>query len=170
MTLLPAAPTATDLLHLLSPLELLTQIEPLDPLDLRSWDELDDVLRDDWLSVRDGRGRAVLRVHEGLGVVEPPGLLRARERRGLHRCGFRLERARDLRVWVWLAPEQPPPDRSDLGALLRRWTARDAAVRAQAVHVLRDVLGADVRAVSVVLLPPDDEDEDDAGWDDGWDG
>ena len=101
-----------------------------------------------------------------------PAVLRARERRGLHRCGFRLERSGDLRVWVWLAPEQPPPDRADVGALLRHWTARDAAVRAQAVHVVRDVLGADLGAVSVVLLPedPDDDGWDDDEWDDGWDG
>ena len=149
MTLLPAAPAATDLLHL---------------LDLRSWRELDDVLHDDWLAVHDGRGRAVVRVRDGLGVVDRPGHLRARERRGLHRCGFRLERARDLRLWVWLAPEQPPPDRTDVGALLRHWTERATAVRSQVAHVLRDVLGADPGAVCVVLLPPDDDE------DDGWDG
>ena len=154
MTLLPAAPAANDPLHLLAP---------------RSWDELDDALHDDWLSVHDGRGRAVVRVREGLGLVELPGLLRARERRGLHRVGFRLQRARDLRVWVWLAPEAAPLDCGDVGALLRSWTARGAAVRAQAVHVLRDVLGADLPAMSVVLLPPEDDGWDDP-WDDGWDG
>lgn len=154
MTLLPAAPAAPDLLH---------------RLDLRSWDELDDALHDDWLSVHDGRARAVVRVRDGLGLVDRPGLLRARERRGMHRCGFRLERARGLRLRVWLAPEQPPPDSADVGALLRSWSERDAVVRGQAVHVLRDVLGADLGAVSVVLLPPEQDDQDDESGD-GWDG
>lgn len=164
MTLLPAALAATDLLHLPDRLE-----------GFASWDDLADVLRDDWLSVSDGRGRWLVRVCEGLGLVEEPGLLRARERRGLHRCGFRLQRSGDLRVWVWVLAPDEPPDRvalagsRDLAGLLRRWSERSAAVRAQAVATVRDVLGADPGEVSVVLLPEPDEDEDEH-WDEDWDG
>jgi hypothetical protein len=156
MTILPAALTATDLLRL------------PDRLDgFVSWEDLADVLHDDWLSLHDGRGRWLVRVAEGLALVEEPGLLRARERRGLHRCGFRLQRAGDLRVWVWALPQDEPPDRSlaatwDLAGLLRRWDERSAAVRGRAVATVRDVLGADLHGVSVVLLP---EPDDDDGWD-----
>ena len=150
MTSLPATPLADDL-HLPTRLD-----------GLLSWAELDDVLHDDWLSVRDGRGRELIRVRDGLGLVDGPGLLRARERRALHRSGFRRERTGELRVWVWLAPDHPPPHRGDVRALLRQWQERRNAVRTLAVQVVRDVLGADLGEVCVVLLP--DEDEDD-GWD-----
>ena len=129
--------------------------------DLPSWDDVSDVLREEWLAVHDGRDRCLVRVRDGLGLVERPRLLRARERRGLHRLGYRLQRAGDLRLWVWLLPDDPPPDQGlDLAASLRRWDLRGRLLREQAVRTVRDVLGADVEAVSVDLLPQEDEDED----------
>jgi hypothetical protein len=129
---------------------------------VRSWDELVVLLQDDWLSLRDGRDRELLRVRDGLGLVEHPGRLRARERRGLHRCGFRRQHAEGVRMWVWAPPGDPLLDPRDLPAALRRWQERDEVLRAQAVRTVRDVLGAQPHDVSVVLLP---EQEDDA-WDD----
>lgn len=129
--------------------------------DLLSWPEVEDVLGGPWLAVHDGRGRCLVRVRDGLGLVERPGQLRARERRGLHRCGYRLERANDLRVWVWVPAQPPPSPTFDVIAGLRRFQQHERAVRRQALRTLRDVLGADVRDVAVVLLPePEDE------WDD----
>lgn len=129
-----------------------------------SWDELADLLCDDWLSVRDGRDRCLIRLPDGLGLVERPGLLRARERRGLHRCGFRLQRAEGVRVWAWAPPDGGPTDPRDLVASLRRWQEHSEALRAQALRTVRDVLGAEVHEVSVVRLV---EQEDDP-WDDDW--
>jgi hypothetical protein len=131
-----------------------------------SWADLADLLSDDWLSVRDGRGRCLIRLADGLGLVEQPGLLRARERRALHRCGFRLQRADGVRVWVWAPPDDPPRDPRDLAASLRRWQQRSAAVRDQALRAVREVLRADVSVVSVVLLPPEQDDPSDDWWDD----
>lgn len=141
MTPTPAALAADDLLRL------------PDRLDGSSWDELEDLLHDDWLSMHDGRDRWLLRVRDGLGLVEEPGRLRARERRALHRADFRLQRAGDLRVrtwvWVWAPPEGPPSGAGDVGASLRRWQVEVAAVRAQAVRTVRDVLRADPRSAAL---------------------
>ena len=145
-------PPAADLLH--------------PPERASSWAELADLLSDDWLSLRDGCGRCLIRLPDGLGLVEQPGRLRARERRGLHRCGFRLQRADGLRVWVWAPPNAPPLDARDLAASLRRWRERAESVRRHALRTVREVLGAEVQDVSVVLLPPE---QDDGGFDDGWD-
>ena len=143
MTPRPAAPAAPELLHLTD--------------RVSSWDELADVLRDDWLSVRDGRDRCLIRLPDGLGLVEHPGLLHARERRGLHRSGFRLQHADGVRVWVWAPPGDERADPRDLAASLRRWQARGEAVRRQALRTVRDVLGAQVQELAVVLLPEEDD-------------
>ena len=127
-----------------------------------SWDDVADVLRDEWLAVHAGHDRCLLRVRDGLSLVERPRLLRARERRGLHRLGYRLQRAGDVRLWVWLLPDEPPPDQArDLVASLRRWDRRSRLLRERAVRTVRDVLGADVRAVLVDLLLEQDEPEED---------
>ena len=151
MTPRPPAPAA-DLLHLTD--------------RVTSWADLADLLCDDWLSVRDGRDRCLIRLPDGLGLVERPGLLRARERRGLHRCGFRLQHAEGVRVWVWSPPDDERADPRDLAASLRQWQARSEAVRTQALRTVRDVLGAEVHEVAVVLLP--EEDDEDLWDDDDW--
>ena len=152
MTPRTSAPGA-DLLHL--------------PERVTSWEELADLLSGDWVSLRDGRDRGLLRLSDGLGLVEHAGSLCARERRGLHRRGFRLQQAEGLRVWVWAPPDDgPPADRRDLAASLRRWRTREEAERTQALRTVRGVLGAEAHEVSVVLLA---DDEDDLADDDEWD-
>ena len=147
----------------LRPAALAADVHLADPVT--SWTELADLLRDDWLSLRDGRDRCLIRLPDALGLVEQPGLLRARERRGLHRRGFRLQRAGGLRVWVWVPPGDEPADPRDLAASLRRWSQRSEALRTMALLAVREVLGAEVHEVRVVLLPPEEEDDD--LWDDG---
>jgi hypothetical protein len=142
------------------------------PLPLRldglSWDDLGDLLRDEWLAVHDGATAASC-VSATVSTRRAPGTPAGRERRGLHRLGYRLQRAGDVRLWVWLLPEEPLPDPGrDLVASMRRWDQRSRLVRGQAVRTVRDVLGADVRAVSVDLLPEDDEAEEEEDDPDCW--
>lgn len=64
MTSRPAAHAAADLLP------------PPDRIDgLTSWAEVEELLGADWLALHDRRGRCLIRVRDGLGLVEHPGLL-----------------------------------------------------------------------------------------------
>ena len=137
------------------------------PDRVTSWDELADLLSGDWLSVHDSRGRSLVRVPDGLVLVEHAGLLCARERRGLHGCGFRLQHAHGMRAWVWVPPDDGPVDPRDLAASLRRWRLRSEAERTLALRTVREVLGAEAHEVSIVLVA-DEQDglPDDDPWDD----
>ena len=143
-------------------------LEVVDPF--LSWEELHEVLGTGWYVLRDHTLRIDLRNGlDGLAMLEPPAVLRASQRRGLHRAGFRPRTAAVPapavplhRVWLWSPFARQPHERF-------RWPTpqEDARKNEQAVLVLRDILCAPLSGVS--LLPdPDDEWPDDEGLDDDW--
>lgn len=78
--------------------------------DLTSWDDVAELLRDDWLEVEDVRtAMRLLCGGDDLVVIEPPGAT-AQHRRALHRAGFRRDTDR-ADWWTWAPPE---PDEGDV--------------------------------------------------------
>lgn len=67
-----------------------------------SWEEVWSVLHDDWVRVVDDAQRLQLHWdgHE-LSIVEMDRRLRARQRRSLHRMGFRPLTAAHVTLWHW---------------------------------------------------------------------
>lgn len=137
---------------------------------LTDWQQLGAWLqREGWESVVCPDTRALL-LRDGTALLlgERADALRASQRRGLHRSGFRTPAGRgpDLTLWVWA----PPPATTPGGSLLKRLERYDEEVSLctdTAVHVLRDVLRLSLS--SLLVLVADDEAEDD-GWDDDlWD-
>lgn len=142
---------------------------------LQSWAELQDLLREPWHEVRDGRTGLALSTHFDELLVDPPASGTAAQRRALHRAGFRR---RDDVCWSWTPAEPvdlPPAPDSFLPSMAQAWCrhmrerAVDRARSTQALLVLRDVYRS-APADLVVTFPPADEDEwdDDDEDDDAW--
>ena len=126
--------------------------------DLASWEDVADVLRDDWDRVVHPPLGLSLERADGLLAFDERGRWRARHRRGLHRLGFRPVALGGTAVWQWdvrpqlhatdLSQFASPfesifgPGRSGPTALrLRTLLARDQLVRERAMRVLREVFG-----------------------------
>lgn len=134
---------------------------PLAPC-VQDWTALERWLcREAWERVG-GQGPAVLhRCDDALLLLERPGALRARQRRSLHRSGFRPTHEPQTRrtVWVWRPPEVAC---TEPAARVARVLAGMVLQSATAVHVLRDVFGLTLASLLVTVA---DEEEDDF-WDD----
>lgn len=151
--------------------------------DLESWEEVADLLRDEWDRVEHpGFGLSLERA-DGLLAFDLGGRWRARHRRGLHRLGFRKLDLPRIDVWLW--DVEPQLRSTDLSAFatafeavhgteryvaalrwLRSSLARDHLVREQALRVLRDVFPCEPADLHVLLVQEDDEweDEEDDAW------
>lgn len=137
--------------------------------DLVSWDEVEDLLRDDWQEVHDrSSGLTITRLDDLL--VDEPASATAAQRRRLHRAGFRRVRDGD-RCWSWTAPEPTRPVvplpatslprlRESLERGLRAM-ARDRARSAMVLRVLRDVFRCQPHDLTLVIVVEEDWDEDD---------
>lgn len=139
--------------------------------ELRSWDEVAFVLEDEWIEVRDRTTQLkVARDDRSVLVYEPAGAT-AKQRRLLHRAGFRTWQPR---CWSWTPP---PPDPADLKPLQyeptlpwmrTRWEAfrvraeRDRSLAAMALRVIRDLMGCAAEDLTVVVFV-EREDWDEAG-------
>ena len=142
--------------------------------NLRSWDELTDVLGGIWREVRDQRAGVVLTTHfDELLVVEPPGGT-AKQRRRLHQLGFRR---RGQRCWSWEPPppdahELPPPPRWLPPSLGAGWTSSrreervDRARSEMAVRLLREVYGCSPEHLIIAVVNDDEDEDEDEDWDD----
>lgn len=147
-----------------------------------SWEEVEQCLREPWELVVDrAQDHLVLRVGDTLRVLECRGTWRARHRRGMHRAGFRSVDLPEARVWLWARTVGQPLSAPATGrasgarpASADRWRERlviESGLRGQAVHVLRDVLGA--RCADLAVLQPEpwwlDEDAEQWDEDETWD-
>lgn len=158
--------------------------------DFDTWEDLWACLQSDWDRVADVRQRLELeRDLDGLVVIEVDRGLGARQRRELHRLGFRPFPAVRTTVWRWdiaaairaADPEsvsQPllsrhdsadPAARPPFSELVRTGLIRDELVRRQVQRVLQQVFRSALTDVTVVtcrdLEPWDEaEDEDDERW------
>lgn len=138
-----------------------------------SWGEVTDSLSEGWDLLGDDRYDRWVSKHETrLCVVERLGSLGARHRRGLHRAGFRPRPSRAGQLWLWTPPPEllpALPDRAEgfgafLAASVHVVRTRERLLADQALHVVRDVFGADVEDVAVLPPEPPREDEDDQSW------
>ncbi len=154
--------------------------------DLESWEELADLLRDDWDRVEHPPLGLSLERADGLLAFDLRGRWHARHRRGLHRLGFRAVALGGVDAWKWdVEPQLRTTDlsrfassfesifgdeRSAAGAArvggLRTSLARDHLVREQALRVLREVFRCEPADLGVLLVREDDDwaDEDDEVW------
>ena len=106
----------------------------------------------------------------GLRLTDPRDVLRAQDRRRLHRLGLRPEQGTAERSWTWEPalpglPAGAPPGEL-LPVRLRSWAAREDACRSQLLAVVRD--GLRLEPSQLTLLPVDDEEPDDDAWDEAW--
>lgn len=123
--------------------------------DLASWEELTDLLRDDWDRVDCPSLGLSLERADGLLAFDVHRRWQARHRRGLHRLGFRALALGGVAVWKW-----------DVEPQLRTSSARDHLVHEQALRVLREVFRCQPGALAVLLVREEDEwwDEEDDAW------
>ncbi len=111
-------------------------------LGFASWQDLADWLSGGWFCLLTGtEPGSVFHGSDGLVVLEQPGALRARHRRGLHRSGFRPCAGEAIVAWVWRSGDE-------------RRRPRHERCDERAIHLLRDVFRASPHEVGV-LLPPD---------------
>lgn len=157
--------------------------EWLDNFD--SWDEIWDLLHDDWEWIDDVRqGFRVEQEANGLLVVEANHRFRARDRRGLHRLGFRATSSGPVTLWRWdIETELRQMDLSVFaGPLERIFDTFDPAFRQRKIdqmrtrlatahlmtertqQVLRDVFRSQLSDVAVLLVREDDSWDDDEEW------
>lgn len=157
-----------------------------------TWEDVWACLRDDWERVADVRQRLELeRGPDELMVVEVDRGLRARQRRDLHRLGFRPYAAVRTTVWRWDVGEAvrtadpadfphlllsrydgvDPAARPRLAELARTRLLTEELVSRQVRRVVHDVFRSTPADVAVVSLREsdvwdgaDDEDEDDERW------
>lgn len=139
--------------------------------DLRSWDEVAIYLEDEWMQVRDRSSGLKVTPYDGHVLVYAPAAATAKQRRLLHRAGFRLWEAR---CWAWKAPDPdpahlvPPPYDPALQRMRERWTAwqvraaRERALAAMALRVLRDLMSCAPEDLTVVVFV-EREDWDEVG-------
>jgi hypothetical protein len=141
--------------------------------DLRSWEEVECFLRERWDMVRDDATGLLLTRGDSL-LLDEPRSATAKQRRLLHRAGFRRV-ADDEPCWSWTPSVPEPSDRPGLSRMPPRMRAvfeaglnemaRDRARNDMAVRVLRDVFGC-VPENLVIELAAElddswDDDEDD---------
>jgi hypothetical protein len=152
-----------------------------------SWEEVWPLLMDDWMVLRDDRQRLEVRHGDGLLVYESPERrLRARQRRGLHRLGFRPGQLGRLTEWVWdleailastdlaafatpmerMFDDWPPDARPAKVAQLRRRFGRQELLREQVQRVVHDVFRSDPTDVAIAIYREPDPwaDEDEESW------
>ena len=151
--------------------------------DLASWEDVAEVLRDDWDRVVHLPLGLSLERADGLLAFDERGRWRARHRRGLHRVGFRPVALGGTDVWQWdVRPQLRATDlsrsaspfesifgggRSGPTALrLRTLLAQDQLVREQAMRVLREVFRCEPGELSVLLVREQEQWGDEA--DDAW--
>lgn len=137
------------------------------------WDEVWPLLTDEWMGFRDARqGLELCHGGDGLLVYETPERrLRARQRRGLHRLGFRPGQLGPLTEWTWdleailattdLSAFATPLERMFDGwsperrlakiARLRTRIAREELLRQQVQRVVQDVFRSDPADVEMVI-------------------
>ena len=151
-----------------------------------TWEEVWRCLQDDWVRVVDVRQRLELeRDLDDLLVVEVDRRLRARQRRELHRLGFRPVPAGRVPEWRWDLVEAvrsadpadfphplltayarlDPADRPGSYELLRAKVVEDGLLERQVRSVVQDVFRSAPGDVAVVSyrepdLWSDEEDED----------
>ena len=151
--------------------------------DLASWEDVAEVLRNDWDRVVHPTLGLSLERADGLLAFDERGRWRARHRRGLHRLGFRPVALGGTDVWQWDVEPQlratdlsrfASPFESIIGVdpsgaralRLRTLLARDQLVREQAVRVLREVFRCEPSEISVLLVREEEQWDDEA--DDAW--
>jgi len=144
--------------------------------DLESWEQLADLLSDDWDRVEHAPLGLSLERAEGLLAFDLRGRWHARHRRGLHRLGFRIVAPGGVQVWTWeVEPQLHTTDLSRVASSfasifadersagvvvrLRTSLARDHLVREQALRVLRDIFRCQPGDLRVLLV------REDADWD-----
>ena len=130
-----------------------------------TWEEVWSCLPADWARVVDVRQRLeVERELDDLLVVEVGhGRLRARQRRELHRLGFRPTTSVRVTVWRWeVGPAALPDAWPQPHQLLRTRMLTEELITKQAQAVVQEVLRSSPRDVVVVLHREPDL------WDDGW--
>lgn len=151
-----------------------------------SWEEVETCLQDDWVRVVDVRQRLELeRDLDDLLVVEVDRRLRAKQRRELHRLGFRPVPAGRCTEWRWDLVEAvrtadpadfphpllssyerlEPAKRPATYALLRTKVVEDGLVCRQVRSVVQEVFRSGPADLAVVAyresdLWDEDEDED----------
>lgn len=149
--------------------------------DLTSWDEVWPLLADDWVYIHDEQQRLRLENEfDHLVVREVDRTLRARQRRALHRMGFRPITRAHVTVWRWDVeaavrrvdledfrtsfervfdawPAEARPAKVEQVRLRR---ARTHLVTAQAQRVVRDVFRSQPQDLRVAIYrEPDYQDE-----------
>lgn len=154
-----------------------------------TWEEVETCLHDDWVRVVDVRQRLELqRDLDHLVVVEVDHRLRARQRRELHRLGFRPVPAGRCTEWRWDLVEAvrsadpadfphpllsfyervPAADRPRSYELLRTKVVEDGLVGRQVRSVVLEVFRSAPGDVAVVAYRDsalwDDEDDEDEVW------
>jgi len=152
-----------------------------------TWEEVWPCLTDDWARVVDVRQRLeVEREVDDLVVVEVDRGLRARQRRELHRLGFRPVSSVRVTLWRWEAAEAArnvdpagfrhpllpegvdPADLPRSYELLRvRWITEEL-INQQAQRVVREVFQSSPSEVAVVVHRESDVWEDEWEEDEGW--
>lgn len=149
-----------------------------------SWEEVWALLQDDWMRIEDDEQRLRLERDGGeLVVVETDRQLRARQRRDMHRMGFRPTTAVSVTVWQWdvqdalqrvdlrdfATPFEKVFDAWDPAARpaklqqLRTRLASAHLLREQTQRVVREVFRSRLQDLSVTLVEETewwDEDED----------
>lgn len=137
------------------------------------WEEVWPLLTEEWMGLRDDRqGLELCHGGDGLLVYESPGRrLRARQRRGLHRLGFRSSQLGPLTEWAWdldamlatadlsafatplecMFDAWPPDRRPAKVAQLRTRMAREELLRQQVQRVVQDVFRSDPADVEMVI-------------------
>ena len=140
--------------------------------ELRSWDEIALYLADEWREVRDRTSELRVTRDDRSVLVYEPATATAKQRRLLHRAGFRLWAARS---WSWTPPDpdpadvQPPPFESTLPRMRERWTAsrvraaRDRALAAKALRVMRDLMSCAPEDLIVVVFVEREDWDDEVG-------
>jgi hypothetical protein len=137
---------------------------------LRTWDDLAFYLGEPWQQVRDPVADVVLTTFFDELLVDEPSDGTARQRRQLHRLGFRRK---GDRCWSWTPPSPPrvdvpspssglPAFFSAAGVNMRLTQAIDRARSDMAMRVLREVYGCSPEHL-VVTVVNDDADDD---WED----
>lgn len=160
--------------------------------DFESWEEVWACLQDDWVRVVDVRQLLELeRDLDSLLVVEVDQRLRARQRRELHRLGFRPQSSGHTTHWRWdvsaavraadpaefphplekLYGRLPPEQRPRTYNLLRAKLMEDGLVARQVRNVVQEVFRSGPTDVAVVAYRPselwDEEDDEDWQWSTG---
>ena len=148
-----------------------------------SWEEVWTLLQEDWRRIEDEEQRLRLdREDDELLVVEVDRHLRARQRRDLHRMGFRPVAAARVTVWQWNVQEAlqgialeefstsfervfdfwSPEARTAKIEQHRTRLARAHLMTQQIQRVVKEVFRSRPEDLSVTLV------REDEGWDEEW--